>query len=685
MMFQMERVKFTTKFFFGFTAILTITILAIIFYSIFETRKNAFNTGKDITSSSTASLWNVFTMKEREISNNLQKEMAVLKDQLGRMGQARIDEYSTRKTQIINGSSSTAKEIGSLVFGETVINDNTALMGSMKKLSTGELTVFQRVGDTLVRVATTLTDASGKPMTGTFLAGDSPVYKALVNGESYHGRAWVLDGWYSTRYAPIKGPEGAVIGALFIGQRILTPELRELISSTRLLGAGYFFVYDSNGLVLVHPTTEGDNIFEVPGLGDMLKNGRQGFVEYVQQGERETIYVQYFEPWDWYIAVGLTDEQMTQGVDAKLLRSGIILGLVALVLGVCITALLIRLISRPINALADNSLKVADGDYTVKFTYIARDALGNLAEAMNTMVSRTKEMLEAISVSTRDLSASSSELSGISEQMTESSGQTASMAASVASSATSVADNIYSASAAMEEASVNMSTVAAAAEEMSATIQEIAQNSERAKDIASGAVVKARESSRSVHELGEAAREINTVTATIAAISSQTNLLALNATIEAARAGEAGRGFAVVANEIKELAQETAKATEDIRQRVLGIQAVTGKTVSEINQVSAVIGDMNDIVSTIAAAVEEQSATTREIAESVGQASSGITELNSNVAKSSGQITSISKDIELVRNASDEMTSNSQHVQDSAQELEQLAKRLQELVGRFII
>lgn len=204
------------------------------------------------------------------------------------------------------------------------------------------------------------------------------------------------------------------------------------------------------------------------------------------------------------------------------------------------------------------------------------------------------------------------------------------------------------------------------------------------KDIASGAVVKARESSRSVHELGEAAKEINTVTATIAAISSQTNLLALNATIEAARAGEAGRGFAVVANEIKELAQETPKATEDIRQRVLGIQAVTGKTVSEINQVSAVIGDMNDIVSTIAA-VEEQSATTREIAESVGQSSSGITELDSNVAKSSGQITSISKDIELVRNASDEMTSNSQHVQDSARELKQLAKRLQELVGRFII
>lgn len=122
-MFHMERVKFTTKFFFGFTAILTITILAIIFYSIFETRKNAFNTGKDITSSATASLWNVFAMKEREISNSLQKEMEVLKDQLGRMGQARIDEYSIRKTQIINSSSIATKEIGSLVFGETVIND----------------------------------------------------------------------------------------------------------------------------------------------------------------------------------------------------------------------------------------------------------------------------------------------------------------------------------------------------------------------------------------------------------------------------------------------------------------------------------------------------------------------------------------------------------------------------------
>lgn len=156
---------------------------------------------------------------------------------------------------------------------------------------------------------------------------------------------------------------------------------------------------------------------------------------------------------------------------------------------------------------------------------------------------------------------------------------------------------------------------------MTTTINEIAQNTEKANTITGEAVSEAKGASDNVDELGSAAQEISKVTETVTEISEQTNLLALNATIEAARAGDAGKGFAVVANEIKELARQTAEATQDIKRRIEGIQDSTSGTVTKIQQISKVINDVNDIVSTIASSVEEQSVTTKEIATNVAQAS----------------------------------------------------------------
>jgi methyl-accepting chemotaxis protein len=188
-----------------------------------------------------------------------------------------------------------------------------------------------------------------------------------------------------------------------------------------------------------------------------------------------------------------------------------------------------------------------------------------------------------------------------------------------------------------------------------------------------------------VNELGTAAQDIGKVTEAISAISSQTNLLALNATIEAARAGDAGRGFAVVANEIKELAQQTARATEEIRGKIQGIQQTTGLTVQEIGQISSVINDVDSIVGSIAAAVEEQSVTTRDIADNVGQASVGVQQVNENVAQADSVLRTIARDVTSVNATSGELAETARSMHGNSQSLARLAESLDEMVSKFKI
>jgi len=211
----------------------------------------------------------------------------------------------------------------------------------------------------------------------------------------------------------------------------------------------------------------------------------------------------------------------------------------------------------------------------------------------------------------------------------------------------------------------------------------VAQSAELAKRTTSGAVIKAGETTRHMDQLGQAAKEIGSVTATIAAISSQTNLLALNATIEAARAGAAGRGFAVVAGEIKELSQQTAAATENIRRTVAAIQKVTTVTASEIADIISVIEEMNEIVISISEAMEEQAVMTRDISENVNQAAQGIVEISASIASSSVMTREISDEIEGVLDSSNTMQDESRMVLNRAGGLADLSAHLQALVGRF--
>jgi methyl-accepting chemotaxis protein len=326
-----------------------------------------------------------------------------------------------------------------------------------------------------------------------------------------------------------------------------------------------------------------------------------------------------------------------------------------------------------------------EGDLTVRLEINSRDEVGMLAYWFNQFVGNMSGLIHQIGDNARQLGDSSTDFSRIAQHVSEITEQMSGKSNNVAAAAEEMSANMTSVAASSEQASTNVNTVAAAADNMTMRIEEIAQKSDKAQEITRKAVENGKKTVDQVNDLGRAAEEISKVTEVITEISEQTNLLALNATIEAARAGDTGKGFAVVANEIKELAGQTAKATNDIRSRIEWIQNSTGKTVTKIDTIMEVINDVNDIVAQIASDTINQSTSTQEIADNVAEASHGITEVNHNVTLSSMVSKEIAKDINQVSAEVTEMAQNSLNIKHNAELLSQMAEQLNGLVGRFRI
>jgi len=260
---------------------------------------------------------------------------------------------------------------------------------------------------------------------------------------------------------------------------------------------------------------------------------------------------------------------------------------------------------------------------------------------------------EQLGQSAMALASAAEELTATSDQMAGNAEQSAGKAGDCSQSADFISTTIQ--------------TVATGARELEASIKEISESATEAADVATQAVTVAEQTNETINKLGDSSAEIGKVIKVITSIAQQTNLLALNATIEAARAGEAGKGFAVVANEVKELAKETAKATEEIGQKIEAIQTDTGGAVRAIREISTVIQKINDIQSTIASAVEEQNATTNEIGRNIHEAASGSAKIAENVSSVAKEARGVSEGAVDTRRA--------------ATELAELATTLQGLVG----
>jgi len=345
-------------------------------------------------------------------------------------------------------------------------------------------------------------------------------------------------------------------------------------------------------------------------------------------------------------------------VEVSTIRMVVILAVVGILVGLGVAILIVRSITGSIANMLTMIQDIANKNLTIEDIKItSEDELGKAGLALNQMKNNLHEVIQSISDTAQHVASASEELSATSQQISANSEETSAQAGTV--------------SQATQQVSQNLQSVSTGGEEMTATIQSIATNAHQAASVASSAVQTAQAANSTVAKLGASSAEIGEVIKVITSIAQQTNLLALNATIEAARAGEAGKGFAVVANEVKELAKQTAKATEDISRKITAIQTDTQGAVEAIGTISGVISQINDISGTIATAVEEQSATTNEMTRNVADA-----------AKGSGEIT---QNIAGVAEAARGTSSSAQESQKAASQLAEMAAQLNNLVSQFKI
>ncbi len=669
--------------------------------------------------------------QQEAVESKVRSDLNVARQVLQDAGRVEFSDETATWTAANQVTKSTqAITLPKMKVGGTWLGQNTSLgerspvVDKVKELVGGTCTIFQRMNEAgdMLRVCTNVEKLDNTRAIGTYIPAvnpdgtPNPVIAATLKGQVYTGRAFVVNDWYISAYEPIRDSSGRVAGLLYVGvKQENVKSLREGIMDMVVGKTGYVYVLGGKGdqrgryVISKDGQRDGENIWEAKDADGQLfiqsvvekalaaAPGEVSFQRYPWKNDGEAqarmkiAAVTYFEPWDWVIGAGAYEDDYADARDhvAKAIQTTIVATLLTafvmvLLFGGVAFVMAGRLV-KPIRFTTDMLKDIAEGegDLTRRIRITSKDEIGELGHWFNTFIARIEQMIRelagygnTIQLASEQMASTSGDLAGRAEKMT---GQ----ATGAAAATEQLSGNVTNIASSAEEMSTSINSIATAIEEMSSSLREVAASSAKAAQVAVDADAQSKVASETMGHLDASAIEIGKVLDTISDIAEQTNLLALNATIEAASAGEAGKGFAVVANEVKELALQSARATEEIAGQVRDMQSNTKNAVGAIGSVARVINEVSEILRTIAGAVEEQSSTVNEIAGNIDQTAKAAQEVAGNVQGASQGSQEIATSIAGVRVAAGENAEAADQTQRGSAELAKLSRQLHELVSRF--
>jgi len=556
-----------------------------------------------------------------------------------------------------------------LHLGDVVLNNNFEEVDEFKQMTAGVATVFVRSGDDFIRVSTSLSKQDGSRAIGTLLDHGHPAYQKLMAGQSYVGRALLFERLYMTQYTPVRDSAGQVIAVLFVGFDYTDAQNAQFdnLKRFRIGQTGSLALLDEQQKWLVPPAgvqalePAGATIAELarqPGKGNFWSDKNEDFYSVAVP----------FEGGPWSVVASMPKAEIravTWSVGLRL----VIGSLLAMLLAVGATVWLLRSKLAPLGDLVRQADALGKGDLSARLNISSQDEIGQLAGSFNQMGQALSTMVEHIRKAAAEVNGRAQALSGLSggayEGMEQQSGEISSMAGAVEEfSATSlnIADNMGNTERLAQENAQQTRIGRTSMEEASASLEQIA-----------GAL---NSTATVINTLGQRSEEIGGIVGVITAIADQTNLLALNAAIEAARAGEQGRGFAVVADEVRNLASRTREATDEISGMINSIQQETGNAIATMEQGNVLMQEglsRNANVASALARIDEQS-------RSAGQQFAAITTATQEQSSTATLLSSNLQSIALANSEQREVVSN---LAITAKELEKLAADLRQEVDRF--
>ncbi|HEY0288339.1 MAG TPA: methyl-accepting chemotaxis protein [Pseudomonas sp.] len=562
-----------------------------------------------------------------------------------------------------------ALQTPALLLNGNALNNDFTEVDDFHKLTAGVATVFVRNGEDFVRISTSLTKQDGSRAVGTLLDHKHPAYERLLAGQEYVGRALLFDRSYMTQYTPVRDQSGKVIAVLFVGFDYTDAQKAQFdnLKSFRIGATGSLALLDEQSHWLVPPAGVKDLDQASKTLADFVKEPGKG--RFWRDGNDDVYTVAApFSGGPWSILASMPKDE----ISAVTWSVGTQLGigsLLAMLIAVGAAIWLLRSKLQPLADLVNQAEALGAGDLSVRLNVTRHDEIGQLAGSFNKMGEALSTMVSHIRTAAQEVSGRAQALSGLSsgayEGMEQQSGEITSMAGAVeefSATALNIADNMGHTERLAQGNAQQTRIGRASMQEASASLEQIASSLNGTATV--------------IDTLGQRSQEIGGIVSVITSIADQTNLLALNAAIEAARAGEQGRGFAVVADEVRNLARRTRQATDEISGMITSIQQETGNAISTMEQGNTLMEEglsRNAKVAAALAQIDEQS-------RSAGEQFAAITTATQEQSHTATLLSSNLQSIALANSEQREVVSN---LAVTAQELNSLAADLRRAVDLF--